>query len=244
MSVRSHRATAAALLAVSVAASGAGDGLRYEVTAVSGKLLRIEPEPELRLEPGVTASAGEVLRTGWWTSAELEVPERGARFWLRPRTTVRLAADSPGVLLEVERGMLRAAFGAMSGEEAAERLVATPSAVLAVRGTHYGVEVGSGGDTTVVVFEGVVEVLDIARQGPPVLVPAGQGCSIRPGKLPEQPESHRLTPREWDRGTSRRPGNDGRGEPGMQPSTTSPSSPGPGEPARRSGGGGSTRGPG
>lgn len=243
MTMRSPVATAAVLVAVAVAATDTGGGLRYEVVAVSGKLLRVEPAPEVRLEPGAVASPGEVLRTGWRSSAELEVPERGARFSLRPRTTVRLAADSPGVLLEVERGMLRAVFAAAAGEEAAERVVTTPSAVLAVRGTEYGVEVSSGGDTTVVVFEGVVEVRDLARQGPPVSVAAGQVSTVRRGKLPGPPKAHRLSPRDWDRGKVPVLAGDRRGAPRASPSSM-PSSPGPGDPGRRPGGGGSGRGPG
>jgi|GEM_PF-5055269 len=242
MSMGPRLAVAAVLVAATVAATGAGGGLRYDVKAVSGKLVRLEPAPEVRLEPGAVAGPGEVLRTGWRSSAELEVAERGARFSLRPRTTVRLAAGSPGVLLEVERGMLRAVFDAAAGEEAAERVVTTPSAVLAVRGTEYGVEVSSGGDTTVVVFEGVVEVRDLARQGEPVLVAAGQVSTVRRGRLPGPPEAHRLTPRDWDRGRVPAPANDPRAGSRASPSSM-PSSPGS-DHARRPGGGGSGRGPG
>jgi len=235
--------TAAILITASAAGTGEGHVFHYDVKAVSGKLLRIEPEPEIRLGPGDSGRPGEVLRTGWRSYAELEVAERGARLSLRPRTTVRLAADNPEVLLVVERGMVRAVFDVLTGEDAPGRMVVTPSAVLAVRGTEYGVEVDSGGDTTVVVFEGVVEVADVARQGPPVQVAAGQACRIRRGELPRSPEAHRLTVGDWDRGKVPVLDGDRRHEPRLPP-TSVPSSPPANDPGRRSGGSGSTRRPG
>jgi hypothetical protein len=205
-------ALAAALAAAALPVSGDGSAFHYEVATVSGKLLRVDPEPETRLEAGARAEPGETLRTGWSSHAELLVPERATRFSLQARTTVRLATEQPGVLLEVERGKVRAVFDALTGEQAPERLVTTPSAVLAVRGTEYGIEVDSNGDTTLAVFAGVVEVTDLGRQGPPLRIGAGLAVSVHRGQPPGRPEPHRLTPRDWDRGRSPRLESAGPGE--------------------------------
>lgn len=203
--------------ALSHGAGSGGQGVTtpsYQVTEVKRKLFREQPEPEIQLEVGSRPSAGELLRTGSRSSAEIVSPEYGTTFRLRSKTRVRLAGDLPGVLLEVERGGVRALFDALAGDDAPERLVTTPSAVLAVRGTEYGVEVDSSGDTEVTVFEGVVEVSDIARTGPPVQVRAGQYSTIRRGQRPVQPVPHTMSPNDWDRGV--RPGSTkmrGGGEP-------------------------------
>jgi len=72
--------------------------------------------------------------------------------------------------------------------------------VLAVRGTEYGVEVKKDGDTSVVVFEGTVEVRDTAGVGEPVRVQAGESTRIRRGKATTAPHPHGLSTGDWDRG--------------------------------------------
>lgn len=203
------------ILAVSIALFGVlsfgagGDGEdvttpSYEVTNVKRELFREEPVPEIRLEVGSRPKARELLRTGSRSSAEIFSPEYQTTFLLQPKTRVRLAGDRAGVLLEVQRGSLRALFDALSGDDPPQRLVETPSAVLAVRGTEYGVEVNSSGDTEITVFSGVVEVLDLDRSGPPVQVRAGQFSSVRRGRRPADPKPHTMSSGDWDRG--RRPG--------------------------------------
>jgi len=100
----------------------------------------------------------------------------------------------PGNVRELEKGRLRALFGSEedTGVSFGERLVTTPSAVLAVRGTEYGIEVAKNGDTSVVVFEGVVEVKDIDGLGEPVMVRHGESCRIRLGTSPSAPPPHGL----------------------------------------------------
>jgi ferric-dicitrate binding protein FerR (iron transport regulator) len=104
------------------------------------------------------------------------------------------------VLLEIERGSLRAIFGKLSEGDTRERLVTTPSAVLAVRGTDYGVEVEKDGDTSVVVFEGTVEVWDVGGIGERTLVQAGRSTRIKRGKTPSAPKPHGLSTHDWERG--------------------------------------------
>lgn len=183
-------------------------GLTYEVSALRGKLLREEPKPTERMAIGESVRAGAVLRTGWWASAELSCPSRGAHFKLEPSTRVRLTDDVPGVLLELEKGNVRAWFDILGSESPSERLVTTPSAVLAVRGTEYGVSVNKKGDTTVAVFHGVVEVRDLARHREPVMVQAGMFCTVPQGGGPSSPKVHGISASDFDRGI--KPGQSGR----------------------------------
>ena len=60
---------------------------------------------------GDHARSGDILRTGSRSRAELAVIEYSAKFVISSKTSFRLAHDRPGVLLELERGSLRAIFG-------------------------------------------------------------------------------------------------------------------------------------
>lgn len=193
------------------ATQGTEDPLVYAVDGVDGKLLRLESGEEWHLAAGDRVIGGSELRTGWFSSADLTAQRALAHFHLDSRTHVRLASETPGVLLVLEHGRLRALFDKLTGTAAEEeRRIETPSAVLAVRGTEYGVAVDRGGETTVVVFEGVVEVLDPTGRAKPVRVKAGHGLQMRRGEGPRQPFSHNLNRRGWDRGamppSSRRSG--------------------------------------
>jgi hypothetical protein len=182
--------------------------ITYDVVAVTGKLfLEVEPEPE-RLNEGDHAVSGDRLRTGSSSSATLGVPTHTAVFRIDPKTTCSLAHDRPGVLLHIEKGRVRAMFGEYAGND--PRLVTTPSAVLAVRGTDYGVRVKKNGETRVVVFEGVVEMIDPAGEHPSTRVRAGEQTRVKSGRPVEAPSPHRLTPMDWDLGRNS-PGDPGFG---------------------------------
>ncbi len=130
-----------ALIAMSIPAAATDEGaesITYDVVRVEGKLyLEAEPE-EQRLSVGDQAVSGDRLRTGSSSSATIGVPSHTTVFRLQAKTSCTLAHDRPGVLLHLEKGRLRALFGAFTGTD--PRLVTTPSAVLAVRGTEYGLQ--------------------------------------------------------------------------------------------------------
>jgi len=229
--------TIIASLVVAMTALGAAPGpeaenpLDYQVVAVKRHLLLVTDSGELELQPGDHAQSGDSLRTGSRSSADLEVSDRAARFHIGTKTSFRLAHDKPGVLIDIQRGSLRAVFGKLPAGDDRERLVTTPSAVLAVRGTEYGVEVEKDGDTTLVVFEGTVEVRDQTGTGDVVRVQAGQSTRIRKGRPPGTPSPHGLTSGDWDRGRrAERPNwSDGQQAPGMgnQPQQGGPGSQSP-----------------
>jgi ferric-dicitrate binding protein FerR (iron transport regulator) len=217
------------VVAVALSALGATptpdsqDALVYQVVAVKRHLLLATPTAEIELQAGDHAKSGDSLRTGSRSSADLEVADRAARFHIGTKTSFRLTHDKPGVLIDIQRGSLRAVFGKLPDGDDRERLVTTPSAVLAVRGTEYGVEVEKDGDTSIVVFEGTVEVRDTSGKGGIARVGAGQRCRIRKGRPPEAPTAHGLSAGDWDSGRrSERPtGSSGQQNPaagrGTQP---------------------------
>jgi hypothetical protein len=183
--------------------SEAPKNLDYEVVTVKRHLFLENPDGEVKISAGDRLHSGDALRTGSRSKADLEAPDFAARFAIASKTRFKLAHDRPGVLLEVERGSLRAIFGKLPEGDVRERLVTTPSAVLAVRGTEYGIEVEKDGDTSVAVFEGLVEVSDPRGVGEPVRVQAGNSTRVRKGKAPSRPKPHGLSAKDWDQGRRR-----------------------------------------
>jgi hypothetical protein len=193
--------------------------MTYDVAAVKRQLLLAAEDGELQLQKGDQAHSGDSLRTGSRSTADLEVADRAASFHVKAKTRFHLAHIRPGVLIDIERGSLRAVFGKLPEGEDRERLITTPSAVLAVRGTDFGVNVKKNGDTSVVVFEGTVAVRDLGGAQDVVQVQAGQSTRIRKGRAPSAPAAHGLSAEDWNRGrrvpSSTWPG--GQGTPGMGP---------------------------
>ncbi|MGV8039248.1 MAG: hypothetical protein AB2L07_03960 [Thermoanaerobaculaceae bacterium] len=183
----------AALLAV-LAAVTAGDPappVHYQVESVKSKVIVVHEQVERRAVAGEDAVAGDVIRTGWLGRAVVAVPAAAARFEVLSRTEAVLAGPEPGVLITVHKGVLKAAFDTLLGSE--DRLVSTPGALLAVRGTRYGIDVAADGTATLAVFEGTVEVRSRIPETPAVLVPAGQQCAFSPQMTPRREEM----PRGW-----------------------------------------------
>jgi hypothetical protein len=190
----------ALLTLATTASSQAPAVIEYDVAAVKRKLLLETTDGERAMQVGDRAHSGDVLRTGSRSRAELVVADYAARFVVSSKTSFRLAHDRPGVLVDIECGSLRAIFGKLPEGDTRERLITTPSAVLAVRGTDYGVEVEKDGDTSIVVFEGIVEVWDIGGIGEKTSVQAGQSTRIKRGRVPSSPRPHGLSSSDWDQG--------------------------------------------
>jgi len=120
---------------------------------------------------GLRAQSGDRVHTGWFSYALIAAEPQRAKFEIFSSTDVQLAGGTPGVILSVERGRIHAMFDKITGSE--PRIVQTPGALLAVRGTQYNVEVDAAGKTIVDVFEGTVEIRSPLRQEP-FLVHAGE----------------------------------------------------------------------
>jgi len=143
----------------------------YRFDEVRRNVLLTSANRELRAQRGDRAQSGDTVRTGWFSYALIASDRYRAKFEIYSSTNVQLAGAAPGVILSLERGSLRAIFDKITGDE--PRVVQTPGALLAVRGTQYTVNVDGAGRTTLDVYEGIVEVRsELLRE--PMLVHAGE----------------------------------------------------------------------
>lgn len=221
------------------------DEVRRSVTVTHGASAQ-------RAGKGQQAESGDKVETGWFSYALIGSERHRARFEIFSSTSVTLASQTPGVILTLERGRIRAAFDKIVGSE--PRTVQTPGALLAVRGTQFDVQVDRSGNTTLDVFEGVVEVQS-SLQREPLMVRAGEESIFGPRKPPvmrPMPEHRRRNGPEGEgrdgdrrnptpnRGGDRRgdpgahgdrpPGDSGRGQPGPPSSGNNPPPPPPHKP--------------
>ena len=189
-----------ALLAIGFAVSGAAPSpvQEYRFEAVTSKVMVVHQGTKRRAEAGDSAWAGDEVTTSWRGRATVGVPESAARFEVAPGSTVRLAGPEPGILVVLERGSLKAVFDALAGRR--ERLVATPGALLAVRGTRYAVRVDHDGNATLAVFSGRVDVMPRDPGLAPVSVTGGELCWFGPRRAPRRgPLPPTLDEGSWDR---------------------------------------------
>jgi hypothetical protein len=168
---------------------------------------------ETAVDRGGQAKGGDKVKTGWFSYALIASDGSRAKFEIFSSTDVTLADGTPGVLISVERGRIRAAFDKITGSE--PRVVKTPGALLAVRGTQFDVEVDSEGHTTVDVFEGTVEIQSAFRPEP-LFVHAGEqsrfGRREPPTSRPMPEDRRREGPGGKEgRDGENRPPDDGRG---------------------------------
>lgn len=171
--------------------------LLYRIDAVSRKSEVIRATEVTLADVGRELVAGDEVRTGWRGRVTLSVPTRATRFEISPSTHVRLAGPEPGVLLLLHRGSLRAVFDALAGRE--DRLVSTPGALLAVRGTRYAVEVAPTGEASLAVFSGAVDVMPLHRSLPSITVVQGELCHFGPLRAPtRRPLPSTLNERTWE----------------------------------------------
>ena len=209
-------------------AQAASAPVEYRFAEVAGKVVLTHADTERRVSAGEVAEAGDEVRTGWRGRAVIEAPARASRFEVLPSTRVRLAGPEPGVLLVLERGRLKAIFDALAGHD--DRLVATPGALLAVRGTRYGVEVEADGAAAVTVFEGTVEVLPRDAALAPLAVRAGEVCRFGPHTPPRAaPMPRDMREDSWrggmvqrDPGTAAGAAPSGHSAPAGRPATSRP----------------------
>lgn len=199
----------ALLLTLVALDASAGQPLDYRFDSVTRTVTVKSSGKEQRATKGGHARGGDQVETGWFSSALIASEGQGARFEIYSATLVTLAEDTPGVILSLERGRIRAAFDKIVGSE--PRIVKTPGALLAVRGTDFDVRVDRDGNTEVDVFEGLVEVRSPLRPEPLFVKP---GEEARFGRT--QPPSSRPMPEQ-----RRREGEDAR-NPNARPNGTHP----------------------
>ncbi len=107
---------------------------------------------------------------------------------IQPHTKLVLHAQQPGSwdALQILLGKVRAYIRKRTGGEPPFQM-GSPSAVIAVRGTRFDVEVNGTGITEVDVFDGLVEVGSATLPGVSVLVSPGMSTRVGVGSAPEPP---------------------------------------------------------
>ena len=202
--------------------------LIYRFDEVKSKVYRSpagDEKKETRVSAGESGVSGDLVRIGFWARTVLAVPERKARFEIGASARARLAGGEPGVLLILEKGRLKAFFEKLTEGAPVERTVAAPGALLAVRGTRYGLEVGGDGKSLLAVFEGTVEVIPTSPGFVPILVRANEACTFGPKAAPHSMPMKAMGMSEGSWGM--RGGMGGMGQmPGKGPGSAMPQSPG------------------
>ena len=195
----------------------------YRFDEVKRKVTLRSAKQSATVARGQKARSGDLVQTGWFSYALIAAEAYQAKFEIFSATDVTLAGTEPGVILSVERGRLHAIFDKITGNE--PRLVKTPGALLAVRGTQYTIDVDATGQTILDVFEGAVEVRSALRPQP-FLVRAGQESIYGRARAPlvqpipderrrRGPGPHELWREGGERG--RHDGEPRHGEPGSRP---------------------------
>lgn len=107
---------------------------------------------------------------------------------VQPHSKLILQAPQPGNwdTFQIMLGKVRAFIRKRTGG-APPFQMGTPSAVIAVRGTRFDVEVNAKGVSEIDVFEGLVEVGSTSLQGKSVLVGPGMSTRVGVGSAPEAP---------------------------------------------------------
>jgi len=90
-------------------------------------------------------------------------------------------AESLRELLEILEGKVRVKINHFGGRPNPYRMN-SPTASIAVRGTEFSIEVGTAGETRVIVYEGAVQVTSLSDPNQTVLVEAGRGVLVEAGQ--------------------------------------------------------------
>ncbi len=167
----------------------AQSGAAGQISAVKGKvsLVRGQAAPVL-LHQHDTVEAGDEILTDGKSSATVRLPD-GSTVRIFPNSHVVLSAEAGTwkKFLHVLLGNVRVQVEKLSGRPN-PKIVTTPTTIIAVRGTIFGVGVESNGDTEVGVEKGLVGVASQLHPDREVLVKPGQGVWVRQGQPPTQPQ--------------------------------------------------------
>ncbi|HEV2175578.1 MAG TPA: FecR family protein [Terriglobia bacterium] len=157
------------------------------VSTWTGKInLQLPGKPLSAPSRGQVLPAGTVLDTQ--DGVLVLLLEDESQILLRPHTRLLLRQPGPGDwnYFELMLGRIRAYIKKRTGGAPPFQL-GTPSAVIAVRGTRFDVEVNLHNVTEVDVFDGLVEVSAAGIPGSSVLVRPGYSTRVGMGTPPETP---------------------------------------------------------
>jgi len=196
------------------------------VTEIKGDVVFTSPEgASVSAQRGLTLSADSKVETA--KGSVLLMLQDGSQILIKAHSNVVLRAPNQGkgFSLELFIGKIMAKVKKRMDEAPSFRM-GTPSAVITVRGTQFGVEVTKKQKTYVQVFEGLVEVRGPAESSPGVLVRPGFSTNVGSEGAPENPRE--MGPGEGNQRENEGPGGQ-RSNEDQQRNQTQPRTSRPGE---------------
>ncbi len=140
--------------------------------------------PPSRRRRDTNSHPGDRLDTHGGGRIVIELTD-GSMIVVQPESVIVIkdfrAAASLRELFEIMLGSVRVKINHFGGRPNPYR-INSPTASIAVRGTDFSVTVNSRGDTQVSVYEGSVEVTNLADPAQSVVIEAGRGVLLVPGQ--------------------------------------------------------------
>jgi len=159
---------------VARAASVTGAALVYSGSSGNG----------FALSPGFQLNPGDRVDTRGGGRVVIDLSD-GSMIVVEPQSLLVIKdyrqAESLRELFEILVGKVRVRINHFGGRPNPYRMN-SPTASLAVRGTEFSIEVGAGGETQVMVYEGAVEVTSLSDPSQSVLVESGRGVLVQAGQ--------------------------------------------------------------
>lgn len=159
-----------------------------KLSAVKGKvsLVRGQSMP-VPLHNGDNIQSGDAIWTDAMSSATLRFPDRSTvRIFPNSHVELRPESSSWKEFLHLLLGNVRVQIEKLSGRPN-PKVMTTPTAIIAVRGTIFAVAVERNGDTQVGLEKGVVAVASQFHPEEEVLLHPGQELWVRHGEALGQP---------------------------------------------------------
>ena len=136
------------------------------------------------LTPGYILNPGDRIDTRAGGQVVIDLSD-GSMVVVSPGSLVLLKdfrqASSLRELFEITLGSVRVKINHFGGRPNPYRMN-SPTASIAVRGTEFSIEVDARGSTTVIVYEGAVEVAALSDPSQTTLVEAGRGVLVQSGQ--------------------------------------------------------------
>lgn len=184
-----HKLVAVVALLLLVLQVSAQNRKAGQISAVKGKvsLVRGQSTPVL-LHLRDEVQTGDSILTDAKSSATIRLPDGSAvRIFPNSRVELRPEDGKWKEFLHVLLGTVRVQIEKLSGRPN-PKVITTPTAIIAVRGTTFAVAVEQNGDTQVGLEKGLVAVASQLHPEQEVLVQPGQAVWVRHGVNPGQPQ--------------------------------------------------------
>ncbi len=167
-----------------IGSSAYGQAVEARISSVKGVALRVSSLRIFGLTRGDTLTPGDEIDTSRGGKVVVQLSD-GSVIVVQPGSRIAFndyrAATSLRDLFRIIIGRVRVRINHYGGRPNPYR-VNSPTASILVRGTEFSVAVEPAGDTSVVVFDGLVEVQSLSDPMRRALVSPGHGVLVRPNE--------------------------------------------------------------